>query len=179
VPPAPEPLLDAIAAGAQPAPRADSAVDPNAPTLVSVAPNIFELRQNLPRITHAAPSIASVPPAMVKIEIANGNGVTGLAKRTSSFLQQKGYAIARLTNQAPYTQTVTEIQYRPGQETAARRLTGLMSVPATVVESKQLSATVGVRLVLGRDVMQGSLFTQHADPQNAIAHDERTAAGRG
>jgi hypothetical protein len=108
-------------------------------------------------------------PETVKLEVANGNGVTGLAKRTSSSLQRKGYAIARLTNQRPYTQKITEIQYRQGQENQAKGLNALLSTPAKLVESSQLSPRVGVRLVLGRDAAQRSLFTETENPRIGMA----------
>ena len=137
--------------------------------LVSVAPSIFELRQG--SSTQAKPSLplaTKTAPETVRLEVANGNGVTGLAKRTSSSLKRRGYAVARLTNQVPYKQMITEIQYRQGQENQARRLNALLSAPAKLVESSHLRPGVGVRLVLGRDVVQRSLFTEHKNPQFGI-----------
>ena len=136
--------------------------------LLSVAPNIFELRQatsmqvkpSMPLVSETVPE-----PETVKLEVSNGNGVTGLAKRTSSSLQRRGYAAARLTNQLPYTQRVTEIQYRQSQENQAKRLNALLSAPAKLVESSRLNPRVGVRLVLGRDMVQRSLFAETDNPQ--------------
>jgi tetratricopeptide (TPR) repeat protein len=137
--------------------------------LLTVAPNIYELRQESSvQVKPGLPLATETAPETMKLEIANGNGVTGLAKRTSSSLQRKGYAIARLTNQVPYTQTTTEIQYRQGQENQAKRLNALLSVPAKLVESSQLRKDVGVRLVLGRDAVQRSLFTE-AETRNLVS----------
>lgn len=141
--------------------------------LLTVAPNIYELRQESsvqvkPGVPLATQTTQTAPET-VKLEVANGNGVTGLAKRTSSSLQRKGYAAARLTNQLPYTQKITEIQYRQGQENQAKRLNALLSAPAKLVESSQLSPRVGVRLVLGRDAVQRSLFAETENPQFSIA----------
>ena len=128
--------------------------------LLSVAPNIYELRQGSPmQVEPALPSATQTAPESVRLEVANGNGVTGLAKQTSSSLRQRGYVVARLTNQVPYTQMVTEIQYRQGQEIQAKRLNALLSGPAKLVESSQLRRDVSVRLVLGRDAAQRSLLT--------------------
>lgn len=180
-------IAESRAPAAPPAPAPAPAPDPDMPTLVSVAPNIFELRQHLPRIARPAvaaapavvPSPVAAPLRTVKLEISNGNGVTGFAKRTSTQLRDKGYVITRLTNQVPYTQEVTEIQYRRGQETAARRLTELFSVRAQIVESKSLSETVGVRLVLGRDLMQGPVFTEATQKHLGKAGEEAPPAPRG
>ena len=136
--------------------------------LLSVAPNIFELRQgtsmqvkpSMPLVSETVPE-----PETVKLEVSNGNGVTGLAKRTSSSLQRRGYAVARLTNQLPYAQRITEIQYRQSQENQAKRLNALLSAPAKLVESSRLNPRVGVRLVLGRDMVQRSLFAETDNPQ--------------
>ena len=115
----------------------------------------------------------------VKLEVANGNGVAGLAKRTSSSLQRKGYLIARLTNQLPYNQKTTEIQYRRGQESQARELNALLPVRATVVESSLLGATVNVRIVLGHDFSRDDMQSASSSPQPLIANEEKPAATRG
>ena len=59
---------------------------------------------------------ARIHEIVLKVEVANGSGVAGLAKRTSSSLQKRGYAVSRLTNQIPYMQVITEIQYRRGEK---------------------------------------------------------------
>jgi len=134
--------------------------------LLSVAPNIYELRQVMPtQVKPALPLAAQTAPETVRLEVANGNGVTGLAKRTSSSLKRKGYAVARLTNQAPYTQMITEIQYRQGLEQQARRLNAFLSTPAKLVETSQLRRDVGVRLVLGRDAVERPIFAETENPQ--------------
>ncbi|MDB5808466.1 MAG: hypothetical protein JWN94_588 [Betaproteobacteria bacterium] len=174
---------DVIASAQANPPQVDANIDPNAPTLVSVAPNIFALRHNLPQITRSHPlpvaRAQGAPLTVVKVEVSNGNGVAGLAKRTSSLLQERGYAIARLTNQLPYTQRVTEIQYRRGQESEARRLNALLSVPTNVVESSELSQAVGVRLVLGHDSAAQPIFGDPANRRYGKAVDETPALPRG
>ena len=138
------------------------------PRLLTVAPNIYELRQETaPQVKTGSP--LGTGPETTKLEIANGNGVTGLAKRTRSSLQRKGYAVARLTNQAPYTQMITEIQYRQGLEQQARRLNAFLSTPAKLVETSQLRRDVGVRLVLGRDAVERPIFAATENPQLALA----------
>jgi len=159
--------VTAVGAGFKSPPTA-SAGGHSTARLLSVAPNIFELRQgtsmqvkpSMPLVSETVPE-----PETVKLEVSNGNGVTGLAKRTSSSLQRRGYAAARLTNQLPYTQRVTEIQYRQSQENQAKRLNALLSAPAKLVESSRLNPRVGVRLVLGRDMVQRSLFAETDNPQ--------------
>ena len=180
------PTLPPVAAAPEKLPPTERSAEPSGPSLVSVAPNVFELRQNLPRISASvradsplAPSVSPLAQTVVKLEVANGAGVSGLAKRTSSSLQRKGYVVARLTNQVPYNQATTEIQYRPGQESQARRLNTLLTVQASVVESSHLSPAVGVRILLGRDFVQHSLLTESVNSQPALAKEETTAPTRG
>lgn len=158
-------------------PVADTEGDPSMPRLVTVAPNILELRQGMAvqvkppvaPVIQPAPAIQAAParpglpvrpepalrpgsPVPMNLEIANGSGATGLARRTSSSLQEKGYTAIRLTNQRPYTQINTEIHFRHGTEQQAEQLNALLAVPARLVRSNRLSTPNGIRLVLGRDV---------------------------
>ena len=126
--------------------------DPAMPRLVSVAPNIFELREGfIPKMQAFVPPPAS-PQAVVKVEVANGSGVNGLARRTSQALKTRGFDVVRLTNQLPFSQATTEIQYRRGEETRAEQLNSTLFEPAKLVQTNHLSAAVGVRLLLGRDI---------------------------
>jgi len=149
--------------------EAEKETDPLMPRLLTVAPNIFELRQaaSTPESPTRHMRTPIVQPRL-RLEVTNGSGVTGLAKRTSSSLQKKGYAIARLTNQVPYTQKVTEIQYRSGEQEQANRLNALLSQRVKLVESHQLSPAIGIRLVLGHDAAKGFTFTP-VDNRNTLA----------
>jgi tetratricopeptide (TPR) repeat protein len=163
------PLATAVGAEVK-SPAADKDGGHSTARLLSVAPNIFELRQGSSmQVKPRLPLAAKTAPETVRLEVANGNGVTGFAKRTSSSLQRRGYAVTRLTNQVPYTQMISEIQYRRGQENQAKQLRALLSVPAKLVESSRLIPPVGVRLVLGRDAVQQSLFTETQTPHFRIA----------
>jgi len=116
------------------------------------------------------PPKAGLPPKTIfRVEIANGSGVTGLAKRTSSSLRSRGYAVARLTNQIPYTQIGTEIQYRVGEQQRAAEMNALLSQPAKLVESNDLSPLVSIRLLLGRDTGHEVLFTEASAARTAMA----------
>lgn len=99
---------------------------------------------------------ALVPVAAVEqpvgMEIANGNGVTGMALRLRSFLREKSLAKVRLTNERPFTRQETTIIYRPGFESSARELKRKLPWEVAMVESRQLRQGVDVRLVLGKDI---------------------------
>jgi len=154
------------------APKADRAVDtrmtaattqaPGA-QLVSVSPNVYELRLPLipsaqpvpskPAVASAIASVALVAPGQpVKMEIANGAGVANLARRTAERLAPLGWVAARLSNARPYRQQVTEIQFRAGQQASATALQGQLPVATRTIAVEHLGPGVQMRLVLGHDL---------------------------
>ena len=87
-----------------------------------------------------------------RLEVANGNGVTGLARRVGRSLVEVGYPASRLTNQKPFQQAVTQIQYRDGYEQQARALGRRFAQPPEVVARNGLNPRADVRIVLGHDL---------------------------
>ncbi|MFZ2854086.1 MAG: tetratricopeptide repeat protein [Rhodocyclaceae bacterium] len=112
-----------------------------------------------------AGAIASVGPAKAqRLEVANGNGVTGLAREMSGLLESTGYAHVRKTNEIPYRMPATEIQYRPGFEPQARDLQTTLRRAIPLVASTQLRADVQVRLLLGKDARSVTELVAQAKP---------------
>jgi Flp pilus assembly protein TadD len=99
-----------------------------------------------------APSSAN-PAKASRIEVANGNGVTGMAKRISDVLNRQGISVSRLSNELPYKQQETKIQYRAGFEKTATSLKNALKGHAVAVLSPTLSPNSDVRLVLGKDAI--------------------------
>ena len=80
-----------------------------------------------------APAPANTPAPLARVEIANGNGVTGMAKRMKQALGRQGIAVSRLTNARPYRQLETTIEYRAGHAQSAEQLRdALRGQPALV-----------------------------------------------
>ena len=145
---------------------------PNAQTdvaLVAVAPNVYELRE--PRsadvIELAANSADRIEgdkdlvaqPKPFGLEVSNGNGITGMARRLAKHLESSGVNTALLTNQLPFQQANTEIQYREGYRAEAIRLSSILQVPVSVVNHEALRSDIHLRVVLGRDVSsEAALF---------------------
>jgi len=131
--------------------------------LVKVAGNVYELK------AHVAPDPVIVPPVaaavapqpavqavaqenkvrMARLEVSNGNGVTGMARRFRSLLGQMGIPVNRLSNDKPYKQIATTIQYSPGFEKQAASLQKALQGKAQLA-SRQLASS-DIRLVLGKD----------------------------
>lgn len=119
--------------------------------MVAVAPNVYELR------TNAAPAQAAEKPnpetRKFHLEVSNGNGVTGMAKKVAKFLNGDGLPTARLTNQKPYQLPTSQIQYRDGYQAEALRLKSSLPNPSALVQSEGLRVDIDVRLVLGKDAI--------------------------
>jgi tetratricopeptide (TPR) repeat protein len=132
--------------------------------LVEVAPQVFELRTApaprhfekieavpLPPLPEPQPRTTSAP--RFKLEISNGNGVLGLAKRVAGRLVERGVRTVRLTNQRPFTQPTTEVQYREGYAAAAAALASKLQHPVQVKPKHDLASHIDVRLILGKDAL--------------------------
>ena len=88
----------------------------------------------------------------VRLEVSNGNGVTGFAKRMSEILVRHGIPVHSLTNQLPFKQLATEIQYRDGFEQEANQLKTRLGGNAMVARSNTLRSHIDVRVLLGHDI---------------------------
>lgn len=103
----------------------------------------------------------------VRLEVSNGNGISGLAKKTSGYLEGSGYAKARVTNELPYRLQTTEIKYRPGFEPQARSLQATFRGGIPLNATQYLRADVNVRLVLGKDVKSVTELLAHVPTEPA------------
>lgn len=117
-----------------------------AEVLATVLPSL------LPKVLPSLPMRVTVGKNS-RIEVANGNGVTGMAKRISNVLNLQGISVSRLSNELPYKQLETKIHYRAGFEKTAANLKDALKGHAVAVLTPTLSANSDVRLVLGRDAI--------------------------
>lgn len=134
--------------------------------LVQVTPGVFEFRVSATEAMAAIPSgkiIARTAAPKdsgtfsgqdIRIEVSNGNGVPGMARQMSDFLQQNGFATARLTDRQPYQQVLTEIHYRPGHSGVAEEISRLMPAGVPMMESYTLRKDIHVRVMLGKDAVR-------------------------
>lgn len=90
----------------------------------------------------------------LRIEISNGNGVTGMAKKVGGFLKDLGYPVRRITNDKPFSKPYTYVYYREGYLDEALKLRA--DIPYTLMPLKDggLLKGIHVRVVLGRDMVQ-------------------------
>ena len=175
-----------IELGPQRAASGDSAKEPatlvvavvdstGAHELVQIAPNVLELRLAASRSTMAA-----APPIAwqgFRLELSNGNGVTGMAKRLGQQLAAIGLPKPRLTNQKPFRQPTTEIQYRDGYADVAASLRSRMPSQPPMIKTAALRASTDVRVVLGKDLPRDVALRDPADEPTQLANATQNAVG--
>lgn len=125
--------------------------------LREVAPNIWELAApGVQSATVPTTSVAAlaVPGMEGKIEVANGVGARGLARRVGSYMAQQGFAPSRTTNQQPFGQARTEIHYVPGTRALAMKVSKLFAHRPRLVAATNLERNMQLRLVLGKGFVE-------------------------
>lgn len=125
--------------------------------LVQLGPNVYELKaasaEAAPHpLAAVSPAGAATPPTVAgRLEIANGNGDTGLAKRFRDMLSERGIRAGRLTNARPFGQAATRIEFRPGYEAAAHALHAALGGKVVLRPQARLADPTDIRLLLGKD----------------------------
>ena len=96
-----------------------------------------------------------------RLEVSNGNGVAGMARLVGRWLATQGLDNVRLTNQRPFAQQTTLIQYRSGHEEEARRVARSLPAGAKALLGPTQGLRSDVRVVLGRDWIQTAICLEH------------------
>ena len=124
---------------------------------------MFELRRAAPVPSAPADSSEAVaeaetqpvekpPAATAKLEIRNGNGVTGMARRLARELGDASLRVIRLSNEKGFNVEHTRVEYQGAFRGAATRLAERFG-GANVHEVADGTAA-DVRLVIGRDLVR-------------------------
>jgi Tfp pilus assembly protein PilF len=151
-------------------------------TLVLVNANVYELRA--PKLPAHKQSVSSstasrqssgIAEMLFRLEVSNGNAIPGMARRVGEQLKRSGINVVRLTNQVPYRQTVTEIQYRVDYMNEADKVASSLQQQVILVQAKDLRRDIHVRLVLGKDVPD---HVAHIKPESINDRRPMTVAAR-
>jgi len=111
---------------------------------------MMELRRvDAARVAHDARE-APAAAALARLEIRNGNGVTGMARALSNRIDVPGIRVMRLSNEPGFAVSHTRIEYEASHADAARRLAQRLG--GTQLREVDPGAPVNLRLVLGRDL---------------------------
>lgn len=128
---------------------------PTAATLVAIAPHAVALEWTSSSVVLRPVPVAPTPAGTAyRLEVANGNGVTGMARRIGGLLIAIGEPKPRLTNQKPFVQPTTVVQYREGFEQEAAALCARLPGHPVPSVAPHLRPGTDVRIVLGRDLPQ-------------------------
>jgi Tfp pilus assembly protein PilF len=147
--------------------------------VVQVLPNVIELRQRQPapvavaerrqekndvvvkpveaKFSDTKPaeakSLAALPsqPRPFRFDVANGNGISGMALKMRDALALRGIVTARVSNKKPYTTKNTEIFYLAGYEKEAERVRSALAANVTLTSVPSIAGMQEVQLVLGKD----------------------------
>lgn len=121
--------------------------------VVQLAPNVYELRtREAAPVMPVVVAVSRSGYSKVRLEVSNGNGVTGMARRVGSYLKDGGFATSRLTNQGTFAVPLSRVEYREGLEAEAKRVAAAMPREVAIVQNSSLRRDIGMRLVLGRDL---------------------------
>ncbi|MBZ0093769.1 MAG: tetratricopeptide repeat protein [Sulfuricella sp.] len=161
-------------AARKPVPQVESRIQ-----AVQVEPNVYELRERAdvqvvsaarpqqqasvqPKERDRVAAQAAQPVSKVvkaapaarpyRIEVSNGNGVTGMARKVAGFLGGEGYSRARLTNQKPFQVTSSQVLYRSGYREQAQSLVSTLPGKPGIAQADNLRGDITIRVVLGKDV---------------------------
>lgn len=98
--------------------------------------------------TVAAPSGSA---KKFRLEVSNGNGLTGMARNVANFLVDFGYVGSRLTNQKSYQVQLSEVHYRTGYRDEALSLMSSLPGKPVLIEVDSLRQDINIKVVLGKD----------------------------
>jgi Flp pilus assembly protein TadD len=135
--------------------------------VIQVLPNVIELRQRdtpamveerqeKPRKPEKAAETAvlvDTPPSprLFRFDVANGNGIAGMAAKMRDALARRGIHAGRVTNKRPFNTQTTEIEYLAGYEKEAELVRSALASHVTMTPVAAMAGDQNVRLVLGKD----------------------------
>lgn len=90
----------------------------------------------------------------LRLEVSNGNGITGFAKRFVAILHSKRLPVQRITNYDSFALAQTLVEYQPGYESVARALMSRARLDAGLVPAKTAHSGWNVRILLGKDAVE-------------------------
>ncbi len=97
-------------------------------------------------------AVPALEERLASIEVLNGTSVTGLAQRTSRFLEARGYRVILYDNADRFDYQSTFIIDLSGDEKTTGSLVDLLRVPSELVYSQPSEGSpVDIRIILGED----------------------------
>lgn len=120
---------------------------------VSKAPEVKAAAVAAPNSIAAEVPVRTAEAPPPRVEIVNGNGVTGMASSLNGWLRAHGLAQnARLSNALPFNTVTTVMHYRTGYFSVAKELAERMPYRVEMAAEPGGAFKADVRVVLGRDL---------------------------
>lgn len=125
------------------------------------SPSLLTYSSDMPSPVESSPPTTPASAAGFRLEVSNGNGVSGFARKFSAWVAGTTMPVRRITNYDSYSLPRTVVEYQPGYESAARRFVGNFALSPALspqfVAATKARPNSDVRLVLGRDALQVSI----------------------
>jgi hypothetical protein len=91
----------------------------------------------------------------VELEIANGNGVNGMARRLQNFLKERGFKVTKITNANTFEHITTKIFYYNGHRKDVDRIIQEIAFSPderSIIELKNFGRRI--KIIIGKDIMR-------------------------
>ena len=92
---------------------------------------------------------------IIEVEVANGNGVNGIARRYKDMIEKKGFSVIKISNANSFEHITTKIFYYAGQHHDVSYLIkeiGIIPDENSVIELKKVGRKI--KIIIGRDVIK-------------------------
>lgn len=97
---------------------------------------------------------SSSPSKTVAVEVSNGNGATGMAKRSADFLRGQGFTVRSVTNAKHFRFEESVIYYKEEYLQAAKDLAAAIPGAQNLEKVNTMAKpSIGIRVLLGRDLV--------------------------
>ena len=88
------------------------------------------------------------------IEVSNGNGTTGMARKVGDYLKTRGLEVSRLTNANHFNHRVSKLYYQKGYQEAASHLAAQLPALDGMEETKRFDQpNIKIKLLIGKDLV--------------------------
>ena len=126
-----------------------------APSIIVVSPSRKDMK--IKQTSASAEDIKTKKrdQGIVELEIANGNGVNGMAGRLQYFLKDRGFKILKITNANTFEHITTKIFYYKGHRKDVDRLIQEMAFcpdERSIIELKNFGHRI--KIIIGKDIMK-------------------------
>ncbi|GAC1503746.1 MAG: hypothetical protein NVS1B14_09280 [Vulcanimicrobiaceae bacterium] len=104
-------------------------------------------------------ALANIAPSTLKVEVKNGTGIPGEAKKVAAALRAKGFAIGKVGNASSADYLTTEIHEHTSVNNAGEKVRASMSsrvrnVP--IMHDAAASSASDVTIIIGKDLLSSS-----------------------